>query len=140
VIPNPVLVVEAHLAITNSAIKTTDLALISSSYCNDLALWHERMGHISFPVMQKMAREGSLSNFRLPKLKNSQLNHPCEGCQYKKHAKSSYPVDPQKQRTEIPGSFIHGDLSGKITPPSLGGFQYYILSILPVWHIVGLST
>ena len=53
VISNPILVAEAHLAIKNFAIKTTDLALISSSYYNDPALWHKRMEHISFAVMQK---------------------------------------------------------------------------------------
>jgi hypothetical protein len=127
VIPNPALVSEAHVATTSSVVKTTDLALISSSYCNNNVLWHERMGHISFATMQKMALEGSLINFQLPKLKNFQLQHPCKGCQYGKHTKSNYLVDPQKQRAEIPGSFIHGDLLGKITPPSLAGSQYYIL-------------
>jgi hypothetical protein len=52
-IPNPVFTAVANIATTNPKV-STDLALISSSFCNDPILWHEQMGHVSFATMQKM--------------------------------------------------------------------------------------
>jgi hypothetical protein len=103
---NSVSTTKAHIAITNPTTSTIDLALISSSYYNDPVMWHERMEHVNFAAIQKMALKGSLINFCLPKLKNFQLQHPCEGYQYGKHAKSSYPLILKNSELKYLGVFF----------------------------------
>ena len=53
--------------------------------------------------------------------------HPCPSCIYGIHDKSSYTSNPLKQRLDILGAYIHGDVFGKITILSLNGSIYYIL-------------
>jgi hypothetical protein len=77
--------------------------------------------------METMHCENIVADLSFSKLKSHHQQHPCKGCQYGKQSKSSYPTNPEKQRLSVPGSFIHGDLSGKFSTPSLPGSQYYIL-------------
>lgn len=51
----------------------------------------------------------------------------CHGCMLGKQHKSSYFVNPDKQRCAIPGQFLHGDVSGKMSTSPIKGAKYYIL-------------
>lgn len=92
---------------------------------NDMRLWHFRMGHVNYRTLQHMSSQNSLQDF---KLKNTTIPQElCHGCMQGKHSKASYPTDVNKLRNLPVGTFLHGDTSGKIACPSLGGSQYFIL-------------
>jgi hypothetical protein len=95
------------------------------SKLQDLLVWHQRMGHVNIPTIQRMSRAGSLSDFYLEDC--SVPKTLCYGCLLGKQHKEIYKTNPQKTRAHKPGSFLHGDTSGKMGTLSINGAQYYYL-------------
>lgn len=84
--------------------------------------WHERMGHINFRTLKEMADSG-----RLPGLQIKSIDGLfCETCQYGKLHRLPFQRN-LKSRTEKPGEFVHMDLCGKMTHPSIDGANYFLL-------------
>jgi hypothetical protein len=109
-----------------SSDSATDYIFMSkTSISKDIMLWHQRMGHINVDTIHHMHSNDSLLGFNLDT--NNSLKQPCEGCMLGKKHKSSYPTNSSKERTTVPGQFLHGDVSGKISIPSIRGSLYYIL-------------
>ena len=106
--------------------QTSSTALtVSSRSTTDITLWHNRMGHVNTQVIKKMSDNNSLQDFTIS-LTNDQLP-VCKGCALGKQHKATYPVNPNKERSTIPGEVLHADICGKMSQPSLGGALYYIL-------------
>ena len=91
----------------------------------DLALWHNRMAHINVKVIKSMSTHRSLADFFVAP--SDHLLSVCRGCVLGKQHKATYPSNPQKERSKIPGELLHADLCGKMSQPSLRGARYYIL-------------
>ena len=98
---------------------------VNTSRDAELVLWHNRMAHVNVHTLKTMSLHESVKD--LPILSSSKLLQVCSGCALGKQHKSTYPSDPQKERSRVPGELLHADLSGKMSTPSLGGSNYYIL-------------
>ena len=98
---------------------------VTTSQDNELVLWHNRMAHVNIHTLKTMSLHESVQD--LPILSSSKLQQVCPGCALGKQHKSTYPTDPQKERSQVPGELLHADLSRKMSIPSLGGSNYYIL-------------
>jgi hypothetical protein len=49
------------------------------------------------------------------------------GCMLEKHHKQSYPINPEKVRSIVPGEFLHADVCGSIRDSSIGNARYFLL-------------
>jgi hypothetical protein len=56
------------------------------------------------------------------------VDRPCEACLAGKQRRSSFPAQAQF-RAEKVLELVHGDLCGKISPPTSAGNQYFILLV-----------
>ncbi|KAM0015872.1 putative malate dehydrogenase (decarboxylating) [Helianthus debilis subsp. tardiflorus] len=78
-------------------------------------VWHARMGHANFGVLQSMARKEMVDGMPY-------IDHPskvCEGCLIGKQVRQSFPAE-STWRAKEPLQLIHADLCGPITPCSKG--------------------
>jgi hypothetical protein len=56
------------------------------------------------------------------------VEHPCEACLMGKQKRISFPVQAQYRAQKVL-ELIHGDLCGKICPPTLAGNNYFLLMV-----------
>lgn len=87
-------------------------ALIVTNSCDDdLVLWHNRMGHVNIHTIKNMSAHNSVQDLLI--LPHSKLPHVCRGCALGKQHKSTYPSNPQKERSKVPGELLHADFAKK---------------------------
>jgi transposase InsO family protein len=86
--------------------------------------WHERLGHLNFPTLKKMVKEELVRG--LPDI--GPVERPCAACLAGKQRRTPFPAQAQ-YRAEKVLELVHGDLCGKITPPTLAGNQYFLLMV-----------
>jgi hypothetical protein len=89
--------------------------------------WHERLGHLNFPATRKIVKEELVRG--LPEI--GPVERPCVVCLAKKQRRTSFLAQ------------AHGDLYGKISPPTPAGNQYFLLMVDDKSHFVSamlLST
>lgn len=99
---------------------------VVSLSCNSVSvgnieLWHRRLGHCAFDVVEKALRS---CNIPFNSMKSSLLCHPC--CIAKSHR---LPYTPSVSQHTIPLSLIHSDLWGPAPMNSRNGFSYYVTFI-----------
>lgn len=95
---------------------------LSISIDDESWLWHARMGHTNFRMLEEMARKEMVTG--MPR-----LTHPsqvCEGCMITKKPRQSFPKMAQ-WRAKEPLQLLHLNLCGPITPETKGGNQYFLL-------------
>jgi hypothetical protein len=83
------------------------------------------MGHANVQVIKNMSAHTSLKDFSLSPY--GKLHQVCRGCALGKQRKATYPSNPLEERSKVPGELLHADLCGKMSQPSLGGANYYLL-------------
>jgi hypothetical protein len=83
------------------------------------------MGHANVQVIKNMSAHTSLKDFSLSPY--GKLHQVCRGCALGKQHKATYPSNPLEERSKVPGELLHADLCGKMSQPSLGGANYYLL-------------
>ena len=74
------------------------------------------MSYLFVDTINKMFSPQSLLDFESDKPLTQ--THPCEGCLLGKQHKAAYSVNSLKFGSLVPGSFLHGDASKKISIPS----------------------
>ncbi|KAK9076273.1 hypothetical protein SSX86_004606 [Deinandra increscens subsp. villosa] len=87
-------------------------------------VWHARLGHVNFQVLEMMGRKGYVEGMPA-------LSHPkqvCEGCLVGKQTRQSFPIEAQ-WRASSPLELVHADICGPITPVSNGGNRYFMLIV-----------
>jgi hypothetical protein len=87
-------------------------------------LWHVRFGHLNFPALCKLAREGLVHG--LPDLE--QVDQVCSGCLAEKHRWASFPQQAEFKAKELL-ELVHGDLYDPISPTTPSGSRYFILLV-----------
>lgn len=88
---------------------TTSTALTITSACHDeLALWHNRMGHVNIHVIKHMSEQNNLRDFTI--LPHSKLPHVCQGCALGKQHKATYPSNFLKEHSQVPKELLHANL------------------------------
>lgn len=85
-----------------------------------LVNWHNRFGHLAFPIVQKI-----LAQFNLPV--SSRDNAICDACQYAKNHR--LPFQLSSSISTDPLELIHSDVWGKAPVDSCDNFQYYVIFI-----------
>lgn len=102
--------------------KPTNNLQANVSTTSSIMLWHERLGHVNFQTLKKMAE-----NNLLPGVKTKIIDELfCEACQNGKLHRSPF-QKISKERISKPGEVIHMDVCGKMTHPSIGGAYYFVL-------------
>jgi hypothetical protein len=86
--------------------------------------WHERLGHLNFTAMKKLAREDLVRG--LPDV--GLAERPCEACLAGKQRRASFPAQAQYPAERVL-QLVHGDLCGKISPPTPSGNEYFLLMV-----------
>ena len=85
-------------------------------------LWHKRLGHMSEKGMKVMHSKG-----KLPSLWSIEIDI-CEDYILGKHKRVSFQTSgrtPKKEKLE----FVHSDVWGPTTVPSIGGKHYFVTFI-----------
>lgn len=121
---NPILPTSSNKVTVTNQHSSTALTTTSNGDA-DLVLWHNRMGLVSSQVLKNMSAYNTLQDFTASP--GSNLPSICHGCAIGKQHKTTYPKNPYKERSKVPGELLHADLCGKMSHPSLGGAYYYIL-------------
>lgn len=75
-------------------------------------LHHRRLGHLNYGYLHKLHPSCS-----------SNPPVPCSVCMLSKHHRLPFPG--KLPRPASPLDVVHSDLSGRISPPSINGYQYY---------------
>lgn len=89
-----------------------------------LELWHRRLGHVNFKTLKQMIKNKMVNDI---KVDSFPIEIPfCEGCVYGKQHRQTFPKSGAK-RASVAGETFHVDLCGKMSTPSLGGANYFML-------------
>lgn len=87
-------------------------------------LWHARLGHVNFHVLETMTKKKLVNGVPV-------IKHPkqvCGGCMVAKQTRQPFPQESE-WRAKQPLELIHGDLCGPITPHTQGGNRYFLLLV-----------
>ena len=90
-----------------------------------LATWHQRLGHLHYDMIQKMAQSGSVLDLNITP--GSDSTHFCSGCIQGKNSCIPFPVNITRHREDTSGVMFHSDICGPMGEISYGGALYYIL-------------
>lgn len=95
-----------------------------SQECKSLQTWHHRFAHLNLEMIKQMHRQRSVTGLQLT---TREPDHLCVGCQFGKHHRASFPINPTRTRFPKPGDLIHADVCGPMSVPSYGGSAYFVL-------------
>ena len=95
-------------------------------------LWNRRYGHLGERNLSKLKNDGLVNEFYYDATQEINL---CESCLSGKMHRRSFPSDG-RERAEEPLGLIHSDVCGKISSPSLGLAEYFVIFIDDHTHYV----
>lgn len=102
----------------------TQPVCLAASLDEEAWLWHARLGHVNFRVLESMVQRGLVHG--IPSIKYP--TQVCEGCLVAKQTRQPFPKETQ-WRANSPLELIHADLCGPITPQTIGGNRYFFLLV-----------
>eukprot|EP00171_Calliarthron_tuberculosum_P002750 IDg2750t1 len=108
-------------SLDTSSPTTTTVACIAT-----LQLWHERMGHVNYAGLQRMARKNIVKGLHISPEKNS--SPICEGCVMGKMPRTAIPRVSHRESTGLL-DLIHSDIAGPLPIMSKGGAKYFVTFI-----------
>ncbi|KAK9140650.1 hypothetical protein Scep_010331 [Stephania cephalantha] len=88
-------------------------------------IWHTRLGHVGYQLLQKILARQLLEG--IPILKDIHHDEVCPGCQFGKSHRLPFPNSENRASTAL--ELIHSDLMGPTRIPSYAGF-YYVMAIV----------
>ena len=91
---------------------------LKTSHSNKGYLWHLRLGHINQERIQRLVKDGPLSD-----LKDVHLPQ-CESCLEGKMTKRSFGAKGNRAKELL--EIVHTDVCGPMNVKARGGFEYYI--------------
>ncbi|KAI3457782.1 hypothetical protein Pfo_014445 [Paulownia fortunei] len=97
---------------------TTSNKRIKLSPTNETFLWHLRLGHINLNRIQRLVRDGPLSDLKVEFLP------VCESCLEGKMTKR--PFTSKGLRAKEVLELVHSDVCGPISVQARGGYEYFI--------------
>ncbi|KAJ9561724.1 hypothetical protein OSB04_006884 [Centaurea solstitialis] len=102
----------------------TQPVCLAISLDDEAWLWHARLSHVNFQVLELMVKKNMVRG--VPRVK-----HPtqvCEGYMVAKQTRQPFPKETEYRATK-PLELVHADLCGPISPQTLGGNQYFLLIV-----------
>jgi len=88
----------------------------------EAALWHFRLAHLGADAVRRLSMEDNAIP-RLPVVPRC----VCMGCIYGKLVRKPFPSLPLSSKATQPLEIIHSDITGPVTPKSLGGALYLLM-------------
>lgn len=116
-----------HLDIHPSAstdIPSEDLACFAAPKPASIAVWHERLAHITYKRILKMASSQLVEGLKLPSAVDIPT-HPCAGCASGKMQRSPFPSG--RTKADEVGQLIHADVCGPMHVQTPGGAKFFVL-------------
>ena len=89
-----------------------------------LAIWHQRICHLNYPIILAMNRTKAVTGMILQK---KQIPEFCQGCVLGKSHRHSFVSQPIRTPSSTPGYLVYADICGPMAHVSLGGALYYML-------------
>ena len=86
------------------------------------ALWHFRLAHLCADAVRRLSMEDNA----IPRLR-AVPRCICTGCIYGKMIRKPFPPLPLSSRATQPLEIIHSDITGPVTPKTLGGALYLLM-------------
>lgn len=101
-----------------------DHCLIAQGEENLSWLWHSHFGHLNFHSLWEMSSKHLVEGLPLIKVPD----HVCHSCLIGKHHHTLFPKS-STFRMSKPLELVYVDIYGPISPPTLGGSQYFLLIV-----------
>ncbi|XP_070029825.1 uncharacterized protein [Nicotiana sylvestris] len=92
---------------------------------DDAELWHRRLGHTSFSLLNKLIQKDLVHGLPMSKFKVQKI---CDACAKGKHVKSSF-KSKRVVSTSKPLELLHMDLCGPMRVQSRGGKRYIFVIV-----------
>ncbi|XP_070056495.1 uncharacterized protein [Nicotiana tomentosiformis] len=106
------------------SLQNGDLACLSE-VDDDVELWHRRLGHASFTLLNKLDKKDLVRGLSKSSFKNHKV---CDACVKGKQVRSSF--KPKKEvSTSRPLDLLHMDLCGPMRVPSRGEKKYIFVIV-----------
>lgn len=99
--------------------KPTEVGAAMTVVSSDVALWHQRLGHMSKKGLEIMLKMDQLPGLQLANLEF------CEHCLYGKQKRVSFLKDGHDMKAK-PLELVHLDVFGPTEVSSLGGAKYFV--------------
>ncbi|KAJ9557664.1 hypothetical protein OSB04_012278 [Centaurea solstitialis] len=96
------------------ALQTTQPVCLLANLDDEAWVWHARLGHVNFRVIEWMVQKDLVRG--VPSIKHPE--QVCEGCMVAKRTRRSFPKE-SLWRASRPVELIHVDLCGPITPSTV---------------------
>lgn len=105
--------------------EVSDRANFAEAHKADMALWHQRMGHLGVDSIRKLVTNGMVKDLDLHDDNDMEL---CKGCILGKQNRRPFPTNGTKRAKDIL-ELIHTDVCGPMKQTSLGGSRYFLTFI-----------
>ncbi|XP_070008496.1 intracellular protein transport protein USO1-like [Nicotiana sylvestris] len=106
------------------SIQSGDLSCLKA-VDDDAELWHKRLGHTSFSLLNKLIQKDPICGLPMSKFKVQKV---CDACARGKHVKSSF-KSKKDVITSKPLDLLHMDLCGPMRVQSRGGKRYIFVIV-----------
>jgi transposase InsO family protein len=113
------------LYLLNISVMTNDLASIARPIESSIQEWHQRLAHLGYRTIIKMAESGAVDGLNLQPGTQPPLAR-CHECAVGKMKRLVFLNSSTPKATRI-GSLIHSDVCGLMQVSSIGGALYYVL-------------
>ena len=88
----------------------------------DWETWHERLGHVNFPMLQRLVKSGSIKGVKVKgPIKDEGSCPTCLECKF-----SKFPFEKARGGRREPLAFVHMDVVDPRCGPSLDGCHYFL--------------
>ncbi|XP_070002846.1 uncharacterized protein [Nicotiana sylvestris] len=104
--------------------KSGDLSCLKAVN-DDVELWHIRLGHASFSLLNKLIQKDLVHGLPMSQFKTQKV---CDSCARGKHVKSSF-KSKRDVSTSKPLELLHMDLCGPMRVQSSGGKRYIFVIV-----------
>ncbi|KAG3112423.1 hypothetical protein PI125_g8257 [Phytophthora idaei] len=94
---------------------------------DNILLWHKRMGHPNFKIMQDLAKDNAAMDVGLSNLDPKQ-GYFCSSCTYAKSHRNSF-KKRNVERAKFPLEKVHTDMAGPLPVSTLSGCKYFLTFI-----------
>lgn len=94
---------------------------------DNVLLWHKRMGHPNFRIMQDLAKANTVMDMGLKDF-DSKKDYFCSSCTYAKAHRNPF-NKRTVERAKFPLEKVHSDMAGPLPVPTLSGCQYFLTFI-----------
>ncbi|GJT81806.1 retrovirus-related pol polyprotein from transposon TNT 1-94 [Tanacetum coccineum] len=105
--------------------KSSPICLLSKASKNKSWLWHRRLNHLNFGIINDLARKDLVKG--LPRLK-FEKDHMCSGCQLGKSKKHTHKPKTENTNLEVLNT-LHMDLCGPMRVQTINGKKYILVIV-----------